>query len=277
MAKVWFVTGAARGLGKAIARAALAAGHKVVATGRDTNAVRVALGESSEVLAVPLDVTRPGDAARAVRAAVERFGRIDVLVNNAGYGLVGALEEVTDEEFAAQFATNVGGVVAVTRAVLPQLRAQRAGHIVNISSAAGIAGFAGASAYSGTKFAVEGISEALAQEVAPLGIKVTIVEPGYFRTEFLTSGSVVFAKEIIDDYAATVGAARRGARDMNGKQGGDPDKLAHALLTLVEAKHPPLRFSAGEDAVGLLEHTLAAKAAELAAWNTLSLSLGHAH
>lgn len=273
MNKVWFITGASRGLGKAIARAALAAGHRVVAAGRNSAAVHDALGTSDQLLPVSLDVTRPGDAEAAVAQAVERFGRIDVLVNNAGYGLVGALEETTDAEFTAQFATNVFGVVAVSRAVLPVMRAQRSGHIFNISSAAGVAGFAGASAYSASKFAIEGLSEALAQEVAPLGIKLTIVEPGYFRTEFLSAASVAFAGKVIDDYDATVGAARRGAADMNGKQGGDPDKLAQALLALAAAPTPPLRFSAGEDSVGLLEHTLATKAEELAAWRHLSVSL----
>ncbi|HEX5342291.1 MAG TPA: SDR family NAD(P)-dependent oxidoreductase, partial [Duganella sp.] len=203
------------------------------------------------------------------------FGAIDVLVNNAGYGLVGALEEYSDAELVSQFNTNVFGVAYVTRAVLPHMRQRRSGHIFNISSAAGVAGFAGASAYSASKFALEGMSEGLAQEVAPLGIKLTIVEPGYFRTEFLTAGSVTFAERVIDDYDATVGVARRGALEMNGKQGGDPDKLAQALLRLALAKEPPLRFSAGADSVGLLEQTLQSKAKELASWRELALSLAH--
>lgn len=275
MEKIWFITGATRGLGKEIAKTLLAAGNRVVASGRSQEAIEQALGRSERLLAVTLDVTQPEQAKAAVAAAITRFGGVDVLVNNAGYGLVGALEEYDDNEWAAQFATNVHGLAAVTRAVLPVMRRQRAGHIFNISSAAGVAGFAGATAYSATKFAVEGLSEGLAQEVAPLGIKVTIVEPGYLRTEFLASGSVVFAKQVIEDYQSTSGTARQGAQEMNGKQGGDPVKLARAILALAASENPPLRFSAGEDAVMLLEQTLEKKAKELAAWRTLSLSLAY--
>jgi len=275
MANTWFITGATRGLGKAIAQAVLAAGHNVVATGRDKAGVLMALGRSDRLLALDLDVTDSAQATVAAGAAVQRFGAIDVLVNNAGYGLVGALEEYSDAELVSQFNTNVFGVAYVTRAVLPHMRKRRSGHIFNISSAAGVAGFAGASAYSASKFALEGMSEGLAQEVAPLGIKLTIVEPGYFRTGFLTAGSVAFAERVIEDYDATVGVARRGAVEMNGKQGGDPDKLAQALLHLALAQEPPLRFSAGADSVGLLEQTLQSKAKELASWRELALSLAH--
>lgn len=273
--KTWFITGAARGLGNAVARAALAAGDNVVATGRDHSVIQTSLGHSERLLALSLDVTEPAQAVAAAASAKSHFGGIDVLVNNAGYGLIGALEEYSDMELIAQFKTNVFGLAYVTRAVLPLMRERRSGHIINISSAAGIAGFTGASAYSASKFAVEGMSEALAQEISPLGIKLTIVEAGYFRTEFLTAGSVVFAERVIGDYDDTAGMARREAQDMNGKQGGDPDKLAQALLRLTLEQSPPFRFNAGEDSVGLLEHTLASKAAELTRWRDLSLSLAH--
>ncbi|AKJ01311.1 NADP-dependent 3-hydroxy acid dehydrogenase YdfG [Archangium gephyra] len=276
MSKVWFITGATRGLGAELARAALAAGHTVVATGRKPEALERALGTSERLLAVPLDVTAPGQPEAAVKAALARFGRIDVLVNNAGYGLVGALEETSADELSQQFATNVLGLAAVTRAVLPTMRAQRSGHIFNMSSAAGLAGFPGASAYCASKFAVEGLSESLSHEVAPLGIKVTLVEPGYFRTEFLTDGSAVFAQKVIADYDATAGEMRRGSRAMNGNQAGDPRKLAQALLTLSAATHPPLRFNAGTDSVALLEQLLTTRREELGRWRDLSLSLAYA-
>lgn len=192
-----------------------------------------------------------------------KFGRIDVLVNNAGYGLVGALEECSAEELDAQFNTNVLGLAAVTRTVLPVIRAQKSGHIFNVSSAAGFAGYPGASSYCATKFAVEGLSEGLAHEVAPLRIKVTIVEPGYFRTGFL------------GDYDATAGAMRRGSQAMNGNQEGDPRKLAQAFLPLAAAQKPPLRFTAGRDAVEQLEQKLAARREEMMPWHELAVSLAH--
>ncbi|WP_434381388.1 oxidoreductase [Melittangium boletus] len=275
MSKVWFITGATRGLGAEIARTALAAGHTVVATGREPQAVVRALGESERLLAVRLDVTGSGQPEAAVKAAVERFGRIDVLVNNAGYSLIGALEELSTEELSRLFATNVLGLAAVTRAVLPTMRAQRSGHILNMSSSAGIAGFMGGSAYCASKFAVEGLSESLAQEVAPLGIKVTVLEPGTFRTGFLSEDSTVFARQVIADYDPTAGGVRQGVRAMDGRQAGDPRKLAQALLTLVAAGHPPLRFNAGADSVAMMEQTLTARREELGRWRGLSESLAH--
>ncbi|SET86905.1 oxidoreductase [Stigmatella erecta] len=275
MSKVWFITGATRGIGAELARAVLAAGDSVVATGRKAEAVVKALGTSDRLLVTPLDVTQPGQPEDAVRAALGKFGRIDVLVNNAGYGLVGAVEECSAEELAAQFAANVLGLAAVTRAVLPVMRAQKSGHIFNVSSSAGFAGYPGASSYCATKFAVEGLSESLAHEAAPLGIKVTIVEPGYFRTEFLTDNSAVYARKVIGDYDATAGAMRRGSRAMNGHQEGDPRKLAQAFLTLAAAQKPPLRFTAGRDAVEQLEQTLAARREEMKPWRELALSLAH--
>ncbi len=275
MAKVWFITGATRGIGAEIAKAALAAGEHVVATGRKAEAIEKALGPSEDLLPVVLDVTRHEHARDAARLAVERFGRIDVLVNNAGYGLIGALEECTSAELADQFATNVLGLAAVTRAILPTMRAQRSGHIFNMSSAAGIVAFPGASGYCSSKFAVEGLTESLAQEVASLGIKVTMVEPGYMRTEFLESPSAVYANAVIEDYDATAGAMRRGSREISLKQPGDPRKLAQAFLTLASAERPPLRFVAGTDSVEFLEKALAAKREELEIWRDLSMSLRH--
>jgi NAD(P)-dependent dehydrogenase (short-subunit alcohol dehydrogenase family) len=275
MTKVWFIAGTTRGIGAEIAKAALAAGDQVVATGRDPKAVEVAFGASDKPLAVPLDVTKPGQASAAAKAAVDRFGRIDVLVNNAGYALLGALEECSPEELEAQFRTNVFGLLDVTRAVLPTLRAQKGGHIFNLSSLSGFRGDPGASSYSGAKFAVEGISESLAAEVAPLGIKVTVVEPGYFRTDFLGGSSVNYAATIIDDYDATAGGTRRATVEVNGKQANDPRRLAQAFLILANAEKPPFRFTAGADAVGYLDEILAAKRKELDQWRDLSVSLAH--
>lgn len=271
MSKVWFITGASRGLGAEIARAAIDNGDDVVATARESSAVEKALGNSAHLLPVALDVTRRGAPEHAVKAAVARFGRIDVLVNNAGY--IGAVEECTDEEVRRQLETNLLGLLAVTRAALPTLRAQRKGHILNVSSVAGFRGDPGGSSYSASKFAVEGLSESLASELAPLGIKVTIVEPGYFRTEFLTSGSAHFAANVLPDYDATAGHVRRLMKEYDGKQANDPRKLARALVTLANSEHPPLRFTAGADAVNGFEEQLASKRAELDRWRALSVSL----
>ncbi|MET0404267.1 MAG: oxidoreductase [Cystobacter sp.] len=275
MSKVWFITGATRGLGAEIARAALAAGHTVVATGRKPEALTQALGTSERLLTVALDVTVPGQAGEAVKAALARFGRIDVLVNNAGNVMIGALEELSAAELERQFTTNVLGLAAVTRAVLPTMRAQRSGHILNMSSVAGLAGFAGASAYCASKFAVEGLSESLAQEVAPLGIHVTLLEPGVFRTGFLTDASATFSPQVIADYDATVGKARQAWRSGVVEQAGDPPKLAQAVLTLVASAQPPLHFVAGTDAVATLDQALTLRREELGRWRKLSESLAH--
>jgi NAD(P)-dependent dehydrogenase (short-subunit alcohol dehydrogenase family) len=272
MSKVWMITGASRGIGAEIARAALAAGDKVVATGRNPGSVAEALGSSDRLLALGLDVTMEEQAREAARAAIDKFGCIDVLVNNAGYALLGALEECSAEEVEAQFRTNVFGLLHVTRAVLPAMRARRSGHIFNISSLAGFHGDPGASSYCGTKFAVEGLSESLAREVAPLGIHVTIVEPGYFRTDFLSGASVNHAARTIDDYDQTAGKARRATAEVDGKQANDPKKLAQAFVTLANAEKPPLRFTAGADAVELLEKNLARKKLQLDQWRALSSS-----
>lgn len=273
--KTWFITGASRGMGAEFAKAALESGDSVVATSRSVESVTKALGSSERLLPFPLDVTRPGDAERAVEAAVARFGRIDVLVNNAGYGLCGALEECSVEETLAQYQTNVFGLINVVRAALPVLRKQRAGHIVNISSVGGFHADAGISAYCGTKFAVEGLSEALAKEVAPLGIRVTMVEPGYFRTELLAPGALQYAATEIEDYSETAGVVRRSVHTMHGKQAGDPRKLAQALLRIVNSSNPPLRFLAGSDAVEMFEKKLEGARTDLDDWRELSVSLGY--
>ncbi len=272
--KIFFITGASRGLGATLARAALAAGHRVVATGRDVAAIERALGGPRDgLLALRLDVTREAEAQAAVRAAVERFGRIDVLVNNAGYALMGNVEETSADEVQAQYATNVFGLLNVTRAALPTLRAQGSGHILNLSSVGGYRGVQGAGIYCSTKFAIEGISEALAAEAAPLGIKVTIIEPGYFRTEFLADSSVRYAANEIGAYA---NGMREFFEERNGKQEGDPEKLAQAVLRIVGEANPPLRLPLGQDAVSLLEEKLVSLRQELDAWRDLSVSTGFA-
>ncbi len=273
--KTWFITGASRGFGVEFAKAALGAGDNVVATSRSAESVTKALGTHDKLLALALDVTKPDEAQGAVAAALMKFGQIDVLVNNAGYGLIGALEEISNEELEAQYRTNVFGLVDVTKAVLPSMRARRAGHIVNISSIGGFVGFMAASAYCGSKFAVEGISESLAQEVKPLGIHVTIVEPGYFRTDFLSKESIQPAAAVIADYEPTSGAVRAGLVAMDGKQAGDPRKLALALVELVNDPNPPLRFAAGCDAVQGVEDKLAAVKAEIDKWRALSRAMNH--
>ncbi|MCE7008257.1 oxidoreductase [Kibdelosporangium philippinense] len=267
---VWFVTGASRRLGAEIVEKALAAGHQVVATARDTDAI---LGD--KVLPVALDVTDEAQAADAVRLAVEKFGRIDVLVNNAGRGLLGAVEEASDAAARAVYETNVFGVLNVIRAVLPTMRAQRSGQIINLSSVGGFVGSAGWGIYNSTKFAVEGLSEALAKEVAPLGIGVTIVEPGYFRTDFLDGTSLHTEATVIDDYATTAGATRDRAVTANHAQPGDPAKAAAAIVELAHAENPPLRIQLGRDSFAAVAAKLTFVAQEQDAWRDLSTSTDH--
>jgi NAD(P)-dependent dehydrogenase (short-subunit alcohol dehydrogenase family) len=266
---VWFVTGASRGLGAEIARAALAAGHEVVATARDRASIPAAS------LALALDVTDEAQARAAVDAAVARFGRIDVLVNNAGHGLVGAVEEASDQEVRAVFETNVFGLLNVTRAVLPVLRRQRSGHVLNMSSVGGFIQGGGWGVYGATKFAVEGLSEALHAELAPLGVRVTVVEPGLFRTDFLDPSSLHVAKEEIADYAGTSGAMRGGAESWNHSQPGDPAKAAAVLLEVVASEDPPVRIQLGADSVARVEDKLRIVQDELATWRAVSLSTDH--
>jgi len=271
--KVWFITGAGRGMGVDITKAALAAGHAVVATGRDPGAVAKAVGASDDLLAVKLDVTNPADAKAATQAAVERFGRIDVLVNNAGNFYAGFFEELTPEDFRAQVETNLFGPVNVTRAVLPIMRAQRSGLVVQLSSTAGIRGGEFTSAYAASKFAVEGWIESLTPEVAPFGITTTIVNPGFFRTDLLTPESTSYAEPSIDDYAEKTKQTITAWNGMNGLQGGDPAKLAQALITIASEAQPPRRFIAGADAIATVEQKIAELQAQINAYRDLSASL----
>ncbi|WP_395320656.1 oxidoreductase [Variovorax sp. UC74_104] len=269
--KTWFITGAASGFGHAFAEHALARGHNVVATARDASRLAdlVALAPD-RVLATPLDVDVAGAAEAAVQAAVERFGRIDVLVNNAGYGVVGALEETPDAELRALMNTNFFGAMAVTRAALPVLRAQRSGAIVNISSLGGQLSFSGFSAYSASKFALEGASEALAQEVAPFGIKVLIVEPGQFRTQL--AGSGMRHMPVIEAYQPVVGATREFAHSMHNTQAGDPRKAAVAIEKALDAEHTPLRLQLGDDSVDAVRAHAQAMLEDMEAWESVSRS-----
>jgi NAD(P)-dependent dehydrogenase (short-subunit alcohol dehydrogenase family) len=271
--KVWLITGAGRGMGIDIAKAALEAGYAVVATARNTGTVTAALGRDDDLLAVKLDVTDPADAQAAVQAAVDRFGRIDVLANNAGNFYAGFFEEISPEDFRAQVETTLFGPVNVTRAVLPVMRAQRAGLVVAISSTAGIAGQEFCTAYAAAKFGVEGWIESLTPEVAPFGIRTMLVEPGFFRTELLTPESTTYAEPSIGDYAERTKQTIAAWNGMNGQQGGDPAKLAHALVQLAGQQEPPLRFVAGADAIATVENKAKALLAQAGAYRELSSKL----
>jgi NAD(P)-dependent dehydrogenase (short-subunit alcohol dehydrogenase family) len=271
--KVWLITGAGRGMGAEIARAALEAGHAVVATARNTDTVTAALGQDDDLLAVKLDVTDPADAEAAVQAAVERFGRIDVLVNNAGNFYAGFFEEISPEDFRAQVETTLFGPVNVTRAVLPVMRARHSGLLVAISSTAGIAGGEFCTAYAASKFGVEGWIESLTPEVAPFGIRTMLVEPGFFRTELLTPESTTYAQPSIGDYAERTKQTVAAWNGMNGRQGGDPAKLASALVQLAGQEEPPLRFAAGADAIETVEQKAKALLAQADAYRELSSNL----
>src|SRR3954463_11523393 len=279
---VWFVTGAGRGMGVDIVKAALAAGHRVVATGRNPDAVAKAIGptvaraKSDDLLPLKLDVTKPDEAKAAVAAAIDRFGRIDVLVNNAGNFYAGFFEEISSDDFRAQIETNLFGPVNVTRAVLPVMRKQRRGLIVTISSTGGISGQAFVSAYSAAKFGVEGWMESLAPEIAPFGIRTMLVEPGFFRTELLTDGSTKWPEPTIHDYAEKTRETVAAWKGMSGLQGGDPAKLAKALIQLAGEAEPPLRWPAGADAVATFEQKAGALLAQANAHRELSSSLAHA-
>jgi NAD(P)-dependent dehydrogenase (short-subunit alcohol dehydrogenase family) len=270
--RVWFITGASRGFGALIAEAALEAGDAVVATARDPSTVSKRLGPHERLFATRLDVTNEAEAHEAAGQAVKKFGRIDILVNNAGYGLLGAVEEASAAETERLFGTNVFGLLSVTRAVLPHMRRQRSGHVINLSSVGGYTGYPGWGVYGATKFAVEGISEALAGEVAPLGIKVTVVEPGFFRTDFLDETSLSRTAREIEDYRDTVGRTRAHAADANHGQRGDPRKLAQAFIALTSAEVPPLRLPLGSDTVERIEAKNALVAKELAKWRTVATS-----
>jgi NAD(P)-dependent dehydrogenase (short-subunit alcohol dehydrogenase family) len=271
--RVWFVTGAGRGMGVEFAKAAIATGNAVVATGRDPGAVTDAIGAADDLLVVTLDVTSRQDAEAAVQAAAERFGRIDVLVNNAASFEAGFFEELTPEQIERQLAVSLIGPMNVTRAVLPVMRKQRSGHVVTISSLAGLVGFEYNTAYAASKFGVDGWMESLAPEVEPFGIHTTVVNPGFFRTELLTKESTNYAPASIDDYAERNAAMRELYESTNGKQPGDPAKLAQALLTIVDQEQPPFRFIAGADAIEQAEAKLAERQKQIDAYRDLSTSL----
>lgn len=273
--KVWFITGAGRGMGKIIAQAALKAGHKVVATGRNIDMVSEAIGESENVLVVQLDVTVPEDAQSAVKAAIDRFGNIDVLVNNAAQFYGGFFEELTPDQIEAQLQVSLMGPMNVTRAVLPVMRNHRSGHIISISSGAGISGFEFNSAYCASKFALEGWMESLTTEVTPFGIHTTIVNPGFFRTEFLTEASSTYASPSIDDYADRRASYTTFFSDQNGQQPGDPNKLAKALLMITNESQPPRRFIAGADVIDIAEQKIVELKMQINAYRDLSTSMDY--
>jgi NAD(P)-dependent dehydrogenase (short-subunit alcohol dehydrogenase family) len=264
MSKVWFITGAGSGIGAGVARAALRAGHRVVATGRNLDKVRRALRDvsSADLAFVQLDVADEARARVAVAEAVERFGRIDVAVNNAGYSLLGHFEEMTTPELERQLATNFYGVVHVMRAVLPVMRAQRSGHVINISSLAGEVGFKHCAAYAASKFAVEGLSLSVAAEVERFGIHLTLVEPGFFRTDLLDERNVRWPANAIEDYAAE-GDVQKTWSAYKGTQQGDPEKLGEVLVELAGRTNPPRQFHAGSDALAVIQPALAARLREI--------------
>ena len=272
--KVWFITGAGRGMGVEFAKAVLAAGHALVATGRDPGRLNAVLGQSDDLLTVQLDVTRRGDAEAAVRATVERFGRIDVLVNNAASFYAGYFEELTPEDFDRQLATSLIGPMNVTRAVLPVMRKQRAGLVIAISSSAGLgAGYEFVTAYAASKFGLEGFMESLRAEVAPFGIHSTIVNPGFFRTELLTEQSTRYAEPSVSEYDERRAPLMDYWSSQNGKQVGDPAKLAQALLTVAGQEPPPRRFIAGADAIAGAEQKIAELKEDIESNRALSTSL----
>jgi NADP-dependent 3-hydroxy acid dehydrogenase YdfG len=272
MKRIWFITGASSGFGKRLAEELLKTGNTVVATARNIDQVKEFETQyPGKALALKLDVTNRAEIAAAVEKTIEVFGHIDVLVNNAGYGLVGALEEVTEEQITREIDTNVYGVLWVTRAWLPHLRKQRSGHIINLSSVAGIIGLAGLGLYNLTKHAVEGLSEALAAEVAPLGIKVLIVEPGPFRTDF-AGRSAVFPEKDIEDYSSTAGEFRRGMQGYQGTQKGDPERAVKTMIAMVDDPNAPLRLLMGAVALGRYREKSKKWAADVDKWEAVTLA-----
>ena len=277
MSKVWFITGAGRGIGAEIAHAALAAGDRVVAAARSLAQLKAtfASADPARVALAELDVAQEAHAPAAITAAVARFGRIDVLVNNAAYGLLGNFEELSPQEIQHQFSVNVFGVMHVLRAALPLLREQRAGHIINIASIAGVTGFDGASVYCATKYAIEGLSSSLSLELARFGIRLTTVEPGFFRTDFLDQSSVRYGQKVIEDYAAH-GSVENAYGAYHGKQLGDPVKLGAVVVRLAGMAHPPKQFLAGSDALAMAGAAIDARLTELHGLAELSCSTDHA-
>lgn len=272
--KVWLITGASRGMGSDIAKAALAAGYKVAAAGRDIDKLIKALGVQNEnLLAVKMDITRPEEIEAGIKAVINKFGTIDVLVNNAANFYAGFFEEISPRQMELQLATNLFGPMNVTRAVLPVMRKNRSGHIISISSTAGLVGYEYCSAYAASKFGLEGWMESLELEVAPFGIHTTIVEPGFFRTGLLEPGSTTWPENAVEDYAARNAELRPFWEGMNGKQGGDPAKLAEALIRVAGEAKPPKRWLAGEDAIGEAERKAGDLQAQANAYRELSSSL----
>jgi NAD(P)-dependent dehydrogenase (short-subunit alcohol dehydrogenase family) len=269
--RTWFITGASTGFGRILAEELLKSGNKVVATARKVAQVADLEEQYPETAkALPLDVTNEAEIAATAAAAIAHFGQIDVLVNNAGYGVTGAVEEVAEDEYGPVFATNVFGLVNVTKAFLPHMRERKAGHILNLSSIGGLLGLPGWGYYNATKFAVEGLSEALALEVAPLGIHVTIIEPGPFRTDFLGRSGVV-AKQRIADYDQTAGKTREYRDDQTGKQPGDPVRAVHAMMQVVDAPNPPLHLLLGSIALNRFRGKLDLWQKEIAAWESVTV------
>lgn len=271
MKKTWFITGASRGIGAEIVKKSLNAGDRVVATARDSNKLISSFGNSPNLLPLALDVTNEDQIHFAVDATIKQFGRIDILVNNAGYGHLGVFEESTSKEVRAEFDTNVFGLMDVTRAVIPFMREQRQGHILNISSIAGLRGNFGGALYNSSKFAVEGFSQSIAEELAPFGIHVTAISPGFFRTDFLDARSVKHLTRLVNDYDLVMKDYHAFLTDRSHQQLGDPQKLAEVIRELVEVKNPPVSFVAGSDAVEWLKSTIAQKELELKTWQELSL------
>lgn len=270
--KIWFITGASRGFGALVTERALARGDAVVATARKAEAIATRFGDHPNLLGLPLDVTDEAQAIAAAKAAIDRFGRIDVLFNNAGFGVMGAVEETGAAEVEAVYRTNVFGLLNVTRAILPHMRSARSGRILNVSSIGGYRGAAGFGVYSSTKFAVEGVSEALHDELAPLGIHVTVVEPGYFRTDFLDGSSLSVSPAVIADYDDTAGKVRTVAAGLSHNQPGDPARLAQVLVEFAEAPNPPVRLPLGSDTVAAIEAKHEADGAILREWRSVSVS-----
>ncbi|MBF0598424.1 oxidoreductase [Faecalibacter rhinopitheci] len=269
--KVWLITGASKGLGLALTKLALSQGHKVIATSRNIENFKTSLTENKELfLPLKVDITSDKEVKDAVEKGIKKFGKIDVIVNNAGYCLVGSMEEMTDEEFRKTVDVNLFGTVNVIRNVLPYLRQQQSGHIINISSNAGYVGFANATSYNASKFAVIGLSEGLASEVSPFGIKVTVVAPGQFRTNFMEKGSMIFAENKIDVYGLE--KAEKMWSEFSGQQIGDPDKLVKILTNIVELENPPLRLLLGPDTLELLQQQRDKEMKEFEAWKHLTLS-----
>ncbi len=273
--KIWLITGASRGFGLEIVKAALNAGDKVVATVR-SNPEKLQAQFNNENLSVAiLDVTNQQQAKEVASQAVEKFGRIDVLVNNAGFGLLSAVEEASDAEVKANYEANVFGLLNVTRGVLPFMRKERKGHVINLSSVGGLTGIIGWGLYGSTKFAVEGITEALAAELAPLGIYATAVEPGFFRTDFLDQSSLTRSENIIEDYAATVGDMRNYATQVNQKQPGSAEKLAEAIISIANAEKPPVHLPLGKDTLQLFREKMDRFNADIEIWHGVITGTDH--